>query len=573
MLSEQIDRIRLIEKFVGQCWNIGFAGWGSGYKKSSKIIMQILQAIMNDEELHVGATELIPPRFQALFPYQTVAELRAAQITADDIEKVVEKRTANTDLVIAVVKNMLENGYRDDVTYIETILGNAIYHSKPSAYVSAADIEKLKQAEIIKFDFSGFLCKSRLNLMQILLAETNFTPAQIIHATTTQTEQQADRMAEKILSNKEKIEIDFDRLKSYNITAQEVIADIQNIGNDFGSRYEHIRSFTKVVNQQFDFELVAALADKLAPVLDKKYAAFKALPIEPEKIPEILVKTAEEIAADQQALANGVSTLMAHFHLEKADATAAVNSIPINYVRSLWNIKINVMPRFEQALANLTEQFEGNVQMVEDIVKLEQHVWANATEAWRKYSIPVQRLKYGLNPVSVISNDLSDAILTIDKDLTPFLIKPLRNNLTQTYKLNHPGKEVFNGRDIPKFKEYAFISKWKTMPEFMFNHTGIEILNISNPVEPDYIVPQFENFNLPKTKEPERARSNGNLLLGLDLLMITLLVGYLCYLYGKYNRKKLFIETNNSSARGEYAIVVDLSDEEKGHALRSRHVV
>jgi hypothetical protein len=571
MLLEQIDRIRLIEKLVSQCWNIGFAGWGSGHRKSSKIIMQILKAIMNTEELTVGSTsaDLIPPRFKNLFPYQTVAELRAAQITADDLEKVSAKRTANANLVVDVVRKMFEKGFRSDIDSVESILSNAIYHSNPSHYISKDDIETLKQAEIIKFDFSGFLCKARLKLMKILSQETNFTPAQIIHAATSQTEKHVDLMAERVLSTKEKIEVDFDRLKWRNITAQDAIADIQNIGNNFGSRYEHIRSFTQVISQGFDFKIVAALADKLAPVLDKKFADFKALPVEPVKEPEIHVKTPEEIAADQQAIENGIMTLVTHFNLEKADAIEAVNRIPINYVRSLWNIKINIMPRFEKALVELTEKFEGNVQMVEDIVRLEQLVWANATEAWNKYHIPVQRMKYGLNPVSVISNDQSDALLTIDKDLAPALIKPLRNNLTQQYKLNHPGKEVLTGRDVNKFKEYAFISKWKTVPEFMFNNTGIEVLNSTVNAEPEFIEPNVENFNATENDDSVRPITSGDLLLGLDLLMITFLIGYLCYLYGKFNRKGYFIETNHAKPKVEYAIIEDLSGgEEKGHFRR-----
>jgi hypothetical protein len=563
MLAEQIDRIRLIEKLVHSLWNIGLAGWGSGHQKSSKIIMKILNAIMNNDPLTVGyaSDNLIPPHAAKKFPMQLVDELRNAGITPDDIEKVKDRRAANTNLIIELVEKMFERGYRF-VDNIESHL-NAVISGQPSRYVSTEDAERLRKAEIIKFDYSGFLCRARIELMKILFEETNLTPHKVISLVTSQTEKNVGKMADHILSNKEKIENDFDRLKWHNITGQEAIADLINIGNDLGSRYAHIRSTALVIGQGFDFTIVKYLAEKMAPVLDSKFASLKSLPVESVHEPVIHVKTPEELAAEKQIKENAVATLVTHFHVEKEDAINTANSLPVNYLRSLWSIKINVMPRIEKVLEELMETFHGNVQMVKDIVQLEQLVWANETEAYRKYSIPVQRSKYGMNPVSVISNDQSDALLTIDKDLLPTLIKPLETNLTLNYKLKHPGQEVLNGRDLNAFKKYAYIYRWKNVPEFMFNNTNIPVINSTDSSGADFIEP---NYIEPNTIEPnfhtERPTTSNDLLLGLDIIMIALLLGYLYYLYRVYNRRRYFIETTNVDRSESVSLIV------KTHAKR-----
>jgi hypothetical protein len=278
MLEPQIARIRLIEKLMQKMWNVAMPGWGSEYHQSSSIIAKVLYAIANKSAIRIGSDvgDHVPHKFSGKLPYALIDELRKAEITLDDLEKVRARRDANADLMVSLVIKMLERGLRS-VDLLEYHI-KQVRNGKRSNYLNAYDVVAIAQAELIKLDFSGLLSTSRLQLIAVLLTHTDLTPQQIVSQAISLSDQGMDKLREKLLAQRELVLKDINYLKHYNISAVEVINDLQRIATDRGSYYAHWRDPMALIRKGLDYTLISYLAVNIAKSMGETYNVTKSLP-------------------------------------------------------------------------------------------------------------------------------------------------------------------------------------------------------------------------------------------------------------------------------------------------------
>ncbi len=574
MLSRQIDRILLIEKFMNTAWNIGKSGFKiSGTAKSFRIISNILNAIINNVELTVGlnSNDHIPPREAANFPYQLIEELRQAGITTEDLSKIDERRAANKQTVVYLAETLLTKSFRD-FDNMELHIWK-VSQGAASNYLSAQDIQKVKDANFIKLDLSGFFTASRVLFFKTFFDETLLNAQQILTLSLPLSEKAQFLACERLLYQKELVEKDFLRLIDHGISITETVNDIINIGHGRESRFAHIRPSYYISRDRFYVEYVEYIAKHMTINLGHKYKNYRKptpAPVTPSKV--ILHKTEEELAAEKKARENGYQSLLSHFHLTPEDARSVADTTDVGNLYSLWHIKTNVMPDVEKVLAELMEQFSGNIQMVEDLVVFEQTIWSNETRAWEKYHIPAQQMNsHSKSMTSYVSKEHSDILLHLNLNLTLPLIKPLRQNLTLNYQANHPNETVVIGRDLELFKKYALIHDWKMVPEFMFDNSNvIAIINSTKPLaapvsEPHSIFDDYQDATITPelnllTREQPRGSLGSHIILAADIIILGTLVALLLHSFRKplnFWRKTLF----GCKQDAQYAPVATHDDE------------
>jgi hypothetical protein len=129
---------------------------------------------------------------------------------------------------------------------------------------------------------------------------------------------------------------------------------------------------------------------------------------------------------------------------------------------------------------------------------------------------------------SEVTTEQSDILLSLNKDLTVPLLKPLQHNLTMKYKVNHPDQEIIVGRDLEKFKEYTFIHSGKVVPEFMYDYSNvIAIINSTiltpNLADKDIRSEDFAFNDAPALSE-QRGYTKANVVLAGDILILGMLL-------------------------------------------------
>jgi hypothetical protein len=256
---------------------------------------------------------------------------------------------------------------------------------------------------------------------------------------------------------------------------------------------------------------------------------------------------------------NAYLTLTERFGLNSEEAKKFLNTLTENDMRSLWNIYSTILPEVKKVLGELMEVTSGNFQMVKDLAQFETEIWGDRQRAWDKYQIATYQSFASRMASSIVTEKQSGILLRIPAKWITILIDPLKASLVNDYKAKHPGEQIIEGRDIEKFKEFAFISAGRKLPSFMSETT---IFLITRPLSMSSTGNnRLSSANLRTSQpNPNLVYSSTLLLLG-DFMLLLLALGILLSVFAKpclskFWKKKPAVKSIDKHADSQDKIVL-----------------